>query len=213
MARKAKKKAPKKPARKASKTVKAVKKATKKTTKKAAKKNPRKAAPKKTATKVKAVKRAKPAAKKLNQEELMSRVHSRVEGFMKKVFKAHYEKTDDGRFLVYQGSTVVQTVIRPWHADDVVVESFAYVVQDSRLTEEILKFLLRENAIIHFGAFGLGFDGTIIFGHSIAGANLDENEFNASIKSVAKIADYYDNKIVEIGGGMTAREAMKKGVF
>ncbi|HNM14252.1 MAG TPA: YbjN domain-containing protein, partial [bacterium] len=91
--------------------------------------------------------------------------------------------------------------------------SFAYVVQDARLTDELMKFLLRENATLHFGSFGLSFDGTIIFGHSLAGANLDENEFSASIKSVARIADHYDNKIVEMAGGMTAREAMKKGIM
>lgn len=157
-------------------------------------------------------KRMKPG-KKMKPEDLMTRVQGRVEGYLKKLFKSHYEKTDDGRFLVYHGSTIVQTVLRPWHADDVMVESFAYVVQDSNLSPELLKFLLRENAVIHFGSFGLGFDGTIIFSHSLAGANLDENEFNASIRSVAKIADYYDNKIVEMAGGMTAREAMKKGVF
>lgn len=197
-------------AKKAKKAKKTTKKPTKKTTKKAARKPAKRMA--RATGKKKAGSKASVAVK-LDPQALMARVQGRVEGFMKKLYKSNYEKTDDGRFLVYQGSTIVQTVIRPWHANDVVVESFAYVVQDSKLTEDVLKFLLRENAVIHFGAFGLGFDGTITFAHSLAGANLDENEFNASIKSVARIADYYDNKIVEMAGGMTAREAMKKGLF
>jgi hypothetical protein len=195
MAKKAKKKAAaKKPARKkaAKKAVKKI--AVKKTVKKSAKKTAKK-------------------APKLSTEQVIQKVQNKVEGYIKKLYKKNYERHDDGRFLVFEGSTVVQTVIRPWHSDDCIVESFSYVVQDARLDENVMKFLLRENAVLHFGSFGITYDGTILFGHSLAGAHLDENEFNASIKSVARIADHYDNKIVEMAGGMTAREAMKKGIM
>lgn len=173
---------------------------------------PKKAA-KKTVAKKQVAKKPAVKARKMTTAQLMSYVQDKVEGYIKKLYKNNYEKHEDGRFLVFEGSTVIQTVIRPWHQGDVIVETFAYVVQGATLDENILKFLLRENAIIHFGAFGLTFDGTIIFSNSLAGANLDENEYVASIKSVAKISDYYDNKIVEMAGGMTAREAMKKGMF
>lgn len=200
-----------------------VKKATKKvkkTVKAAVRKNkiskktikPKKAA-KKAVAKKQVAKKPAVKARKMTTAQLMSYVQDKVEGYIKKLYKNNYEKHEDGRFLVFEGSTVIQTVIRPWHQGDVIVETFAYVVQGATLDENILKFLLRENAIIHFGAFGLTFDGTIIFSNSLAGANLDENEYVASIKSVAKISDYYDNKIVEMAGGMTAREAMKKGMF
>ncbi len=149
---------------------------------------------------------------KVNPEEMAKKIQQRVETYIKRLYPKSYEKHEDGRFLIFEGSTVVQTVVRPWHAGDMVVETFAYVVQDANLSEDLLKFLLRENAVIHFGAFGLGFDGTIIFSHSLAAANLDANEFEASVKSVARIADYYDNRIVEMAGGMTAREAMKRGI-
>ncbi len=152
-------------------------------------------------------------APKMTGAKLNEFVQAKVEKFIQKLFKNNYEHQEDGRFLVYEGSTVVQTVIRPWHESDVIVETFAYVVQEANLDENILKFLLRENAMLHFGAFGITFDGTIIFSNSLAGANLDENEFMASIKSVARIADFYDNKIVEMAGGMTARDAMKKGII
>ncbi len=196
MAKKVKKSAPKKAAKKI------VKKSTKKTVNK---KIVKKAAPKKAAKKS----ASKP---KLSAEQLNAKVLGKVETYIRKLYGKNYEKHDDGRFLVFEGSTVVQTMIRPWHEGDVVVESIAYVVQDAHLNEKLLHYLLRENAMLHFGAFGLGFDNTITFSHSLAGANMDENEFAASIKSVAKIADHYDNKIVEMAGGMTSREAMKKGV-
>lgn len=194
----------------------------KKSTKKGASKKPakkkivkkavKKTAPKKTIKKV-SKKPAKKKTAKLSSEQLIQSVQNKVEGFIKKLYKKNYERHEDGRFLVFEGSTVVQTVIRPWHSDDVVVESFSYVVQDARLDEKVLKFLLRENAVLHFGSFGITYDGTIIFSHSLAGAHMDENEFNASMKSVARIADHYDNQIVEMAGGMTAREAMKKGIM
>jgi hypothetical protein len=41
-----------------------------------------------------------------------------------------------------------------------------------------MQFLLRKNAELHFGAFGLLFDNTIVFQHSIAGSNVDGNELN-----------------------------------
>lgn len=195
----------KKTKRKAVKKAKPVKKAIKKAAKKIV------------AKKAKPVKKAKKAAvsraPKLSPEQLMMKVQNKVEGFLKKMYKSTFEKHEDGRFLVFEGTTAIQTVIRPWHENDVVVESFSYVVQNANIDDNLMKFLLRENAVIHFGAFGLTFDGTIIFNHSLAGANLDENEFTASIKSVARIADYYDERIVQMAGGMTAREAMKQGIM
>lgn len=179
----------------------AKKKTVKRSAKKPVKKSVKKTAPKAT------------GRKKMTTEQLLQAVGNKVETYIKRLYKGHYERHDDGRFLCFEGSTCVQTVIRPWHEDDVVVESFSYVVQGATIDENLCKFLLRENAVIHFGAFGLTFDGTILFSNSLAGANLDENEFRASIKSVARIADYYDNKIVSMAGGMTAREAMSKGIL
>lgn len=201
MAKKTKKKAAKKAVKKTKPAKKAVKKAVKKIA-------ARKAKPAK-----KAKKSSVSRAPKLSPEQLMIKVQNKIEGFLKKIYKGAYEKHEDGRFLSFEGSTAVQTVIRPWHENDVMVESFSYVVQNANIDDNLMKFLLRENAVIHFGAFGLTFDGTIMFSHSLAGANLDENEFTASIKSVARIADYYDERIVQMAGGMTAREAMKKGIM
>ena len=39
------------------------------------------------------------------------------------------------------------------------------------------------------------------------GSNLDENELIAAIDSVAIIADYYDNEIIKIAGGVRAIQA------
>jgi hypothetical protein len=61
--------------------------------------------------------------------------------------------------------------------------------------------LLRKNATLHVGAFGLTFDNTVIFSCSLAGSNLDMNELKAALQTVATISDYYDDQIVAIAGG------------
>ena len=68
------------------------------------------------------------------------------------------------------------------------------------------QFLLRKNAELHIGGFGLLFDDTIVFQHSIAGTNLDANELVTSVNTVAVIADYYDDEIVERSGGKRATD-------
>jgi hypothetical protein len=65
----------------------------------------------------------------------------------------------------------------------------------------LLQFLLRKNAEIHFGAFGILFDNTIIFQYSIAGTNVDDNELLTSINAVAIISSHYSKEILSLGGG------------
>ncbi|TAE18048.1 MAG: hypothetical protein EAZ95_05240, partial [Bacteroidetes bacterium] len=55
--------------------------------------------------------------------------------------------------------------------------------------------LLRLNANIPFGSFGITFEGQPIFSHSLAGANIDMNEFQAAVQIVAKTADDYDEYV------------------
>jgi hypothetical protein len=84
----------------------------------------------------------------------------------------------------------------------------ATLVSGALISEELLRFLLRKNAELHFGAFSLLFDDTICFAHSIAGINADENEIITSIKSVAVIANHYDNEIITMAGGRKCGEEM-----
>jgi hypothetical protein len=72
---------------------------------------------------------------------------------------------------------------------------FSYVCEDVQFTKESAEELLRLNATTSFGSFGLTFDGDVIYSYSLAGANMDFNEFAAAIQTVATIADSYDEKI------------------
>lgn len=137
--------------------------------------------------------------------EIINQTIEKVEDFLKDTFP-DYVSYDNGSFTISHGSTQIMLVVRPYNESDTCVECMATVVSGAEISHELLHYLLRKNAELHFGAFGLLFDGTIIFSHSITGANLDSNELTASVHSVAIISDYYDDEIVKMSGGKRAKD-------
>ncbi len=117
-----------------------------------------------------------------------------------------YINFDNGAFAITRGSSQVLIVVRPFIKGETAVEFTSNVVVGAKIDENLMKFLLRKNAELHFGAFGLLFDDTITFAYSIAASNLDENEFVNALNSVAYISDYYDDEIVTIAGGKRASD-------
>ncbi len=95
-------------------------------------------------------------------------------------------------------------LIRPFTDNETCIEVISNVVMGGKLSPELTKFLLRKNAELHFGAFGLLFDDTIIFQYSIVGTNVDKNELITSINTVAIIADHYDDELALMSGGKRA---------
>jgi len=140
-------------------------------------------------------------------DELVIATREKVRGYLREIYDTDVQEIDD-RFVVREGSAIVQVVVRGWHKEDTAVECFAYVVQDAKITPELMSFLLRKNASLHFGAFSLIFDDTIMFSHAIAGSNMNMNEFRASVHTVARIADYFDEEIVRMAGGKKALEVV-----
>jgi hypothetical protein len=138
-------------------------------------------------------------------EALILATRERVESILKNKFP-EYLNFEGGSYTIAKGSTQVSIVVRPYTHDDTSIECTANVVYGAKITEDLMKFLLRKNAELHFGAFGLLFDGTISFSHSISGANLDENELENTLNSVATIADYYDDIIISVNGGKRATD-------
>ncbi|MGE5480999.1 MAG: T3SS (YopN, CesT) and YbjN peptide-binding chaperone 1 [Chloroflexota bacterium] len=113
---------------------------------------------------------------------------------------------EDGSYTISSGSTIVMIVVRAFTEKESVIECISNVVTGAEINSELMKFLLRKNAEIHFGAFGLLFDDTIVFQHSLAGSNLDQNELETAINAVLAIADHYDDEIIKIAGGKRAKD-------
>lgn len=131
-------------------------------------------------------------------ESLIREVHQKIKGFLQELFEADEIIEVDGIYSFVFGSISVNTRVLPWHTEDVLVEVYAYVAEEIELTPTLMEELLRLNATTHFGAFGVTFDNSVVFTYSLAGANLDLNEFTAAIQTVATVADSYDELIKEI---------------
>ncbi len=111
---------------------------------------------------------------------------------------------EDGSFTLSKGSASVMIIVRPFTEDDAVVECTSHVVTDAQITPEVMEWLLRKNAELHFGAFGLLFDHTIIYSYSLPVKNLDPEELGVMVSAVATIADYYDDELAKMTGGKRA---------
>ncbi len=131
-------------------------------------------------------------------ETLIKTTQEKISGYLNKLFDAHELVNVEGMYAFTFGSVQIEVQVVPWHTEDVLVKVFSYVCEDVQLTKEFAEELLRLNATTSFGNFGLTFDGDVIFSYSLAGANMDFNEFTAAIQTVATIADSYDEKIKEL---------------
>lgn len=136
-------------------------------------------------------------------DELIQKTIVDVEAILKDKYP-NYMRFENGAYTISRGSTQLMIIIRPYTDDDTCIECTANVVNGAKITNELMQFLLRKNAELHFGGFGLLFDGTIIFSHSISGANLNPNELTNTINAVGTIADYYDDLLVQEYGGKRA---------
>lgn len=136
-------------------------------------------------------------------EALINETIEKVEKIIKDKFP-EYIHFDTGAYTISRGSTQVMLVVRPYTDDDTCIECSANVVNGAHITNDLMQFLLRKNAELHFGGCGLLFDGTIIFTHSISGANLNQNELLNTVDAVATISDYYDDILVKEYGGKRA---------
>jgi hypothetical protein len=134
--------------------------------------------------------------------EIIESVQTKTNEYINSLFPENI-KFDD-KYTIARGSAQVMVLVRPFTKDDAVVECIANVVTDAKVDQELMQFLLRKNAELHLGSFGLLFDNTIVFQHSLPGINLDESELKAAVNAVAAIADYYDDEIIKIAGGKRA---------
>lgn len=139
--------------------------------------------------------------------ELIEKTNKLVETALDEHFP-EYIKFEDGSYTITHGSTQVMIQVRPYTENETCVECLANVVFGADITPELMQFLLRKNAELHIGGFGLLFDDTVIFQHSVAGTNLDANELATSVKAVAIIADHYDDEIVDMAGGQRSSDVI-----
>lgn len=144
------------------------------------------------------------------QTDAQKRCYERVAPWVKELFGGSVLRNPDKPVLgVVQGSAFAQVGVFPWGDDESIITTRSYVVTETELSAELMRFLLHENAGMHFGAFGIDNDGDVIFEHSIVGSTCDRNELEASVIAVLRTADDYDDRIVARWGGKRALDQIR----
>lgn len=137
--------------------------------------------------------------------------NSRLKAFFEVNFK---DQTyfDEESFIINKGSTQVLVKAENITEDHVVIDLISHVVKNAKVDDNLKNFLLRANSELKFGAFGLLFDDTITFQHSILANDFSEVDLKSSINAVASVADYYDDIIVEKSGGKRALDDLNDDI-
>lgn len=136
-------------------------------------------------------------------QEMIDATKAKVRDYLAEV-DPEFQEYESGMFTVQEGSAVVGITIRPWHEDDVAVEFTSQLVNGATINSDVMRWLLQKNAELHFGAFGLLFDDTILYSQTVPGGTLDKATFTTTARMVAAIADHYDDEILNMAGGTLA---------
>jgi len=131
-------------------------------------------------------------------KSLINKTTAKVEKFLLKIMKKEELIKINDIFSFQFGTVMVQARVVPYHTDDVLVEVFSYLAEKIKYNPQLGEKLLRLNATMHFGVFGITFDNSVVFNYSQAGSNLDYNEFLAAVQTVATVSDSYDEIIKEM---------------
>ncbi|CAG5084755.1 YbjN domain-containing protein [Parvicella tangerina] len=127
-------------------------------------------------------------------QALIDATYAKIDGFMKEMFHEDEVIKIDDLYSFSFGTVTVNIIVRPWHSEDVLVDVFSYLAEEVELDKDQLEELLRMNATIPFGSFGISMENAIKFSYTLAGKNMDKNEFSAAIQNIAAIADQYDEQ-------------------
>jgi Putative bacterial sensory transduction regulator len=125
-------------------------------------------------------------------EGLIASTQAKVEKYIQELFHDYEVAKVENTYSFAFGTVNVNIRIIGWHTEDVLVEVYSYLAENVAVDGKTAEELLRLNASMHFGSFGLTFDRAVIYTYSLAGANLDFNEFMAAVQTVATVADSYD---------------------
>ncbi len=123
-----------------------------------------------------------------------------------------YRKVDDTLYVIKQGSAYVMINVIPWGKDKAMLRCTAQLVKGIDVDGPLALQLLELNTYLRFGSFSFDpQEQTVLFVHTIlGGATLDPEELMATLRDVARIADEYDDKLVEKYGGQRMLDLLEE---
>ena len=119
------------------------------------------------------------------------------------------EQSEDGLYLFKYGSTVVMISLFE-EGEDTFCRFASIMLKDFEPTLELLHRILRLNTQVLFGAFLLFEDNTLSFSATLLGNHLDFDEFEKTLRYVARVSDDYDDELQALGGGQRAEDVLRE---
>ena len=118
------------------------------------------------------------------------------------------EQSEDGLYMFKYGSTVVMITLFE-ESEDTFVRFASLMLQNFEPDLKLLERILRLNTEVLFGSFLLFEDNTLSFSATLLGNHLDYDEFERTLKYVAKVSDDYDDELQALGGGQRAEDVLR----
>jgi hypothetical protein len=124
---------------------------------------------------------------------------------------AAYKRLGPSQFLVKQGSTFVMITSRLMDNGQPQVRCLAQLVKGVNMTPELAYELLRLNTQIDFGSFGYSARAQLVLltNSLLGGETLDAAEITSTLESLVRVADTYDDIIIQKYGGQRMTDLLE----
>jgi hypothetical protein len=111
-------------------------------------------------------------------------------------------------FNIAIGESTALVGVYPWGEDDATITTRSLVVNQVELSPGLMRYLLKENDKMRFGAFGLDSDENIYFEHTMVGSACNKDGLKGSILAVVITADQYSQQVIDRWGGERATRCL-----
>ena len=122
---------------------------------------------------------------------------SKIENFIQNInYTISYKDEKEGFFMIENLLDGVQNLIVGIAPPVIIFELYLFTITNDNL--EMLKALLMKNRDIIHGAFAITEDGNkVIYRYTLQIANLDQNEFEATLNSLSLLMSEYSAQLIE----------------
>lgn len=122
---------------------------------------------------------------------------SKIENFIQNInYTISYKDEKDGVFMIENLLDGVQNLIVGIAPPVIIFELYLFTITNDNL--DMLKALLMKNRDIIHGAFAITEDGNkVIYRYTLQIANLDQNEFEATLNSLSLLMSEYSAQLIE----------------
>ena len=136
------------------------------------------------------------------ESQTQQKVYEKVAGWLSQAYGDKVVPDDDGpSFRVATDRGSVRLRVNSWGANEATIAAYTAVVTDVDHKPALLRFLLRKNHFIDFGAFSLASDGDVELQYTLVGSTCDQNELLTAVTEILVMADRYDDEIIAKFGG------------